>query len=287
MEPEPGVVRHEPVREAAEALRARGFKLKGHPLVWTYSPCLPPHRQDMDFGECMRVFRERIRRDVPPFAELIDVWDIINEAHDTFWANSLALTSGQMVELTAMAAEETRRAAPGARLVVNICLPFGEYVAGAPGRVTPLEYVRACIEAGVDFDVIGIQFYYGGGQAQYCWDMLEVSRILDEFAALGKELHITELGTPSAMGPDPDAMIKEGNAVGVWHGDWTQETQADWVEQFYRIAISKPRMSAITWWSFSDAGGHFWTHGGLLDREDEPKLAFHRLVALREEIRSE
>jgi len=282
MEPQPGDVRHEPVLASARELRSRGIALKGHPLVWTYTPCLPPHRRAMDFDTCCRVFRDRILRDVPPFRELIDYWDIINEAHDTPWANSFAFTSDQMVELTKMAGEATREAAPDARLVVNVCLPFGEYAAGAPGRATTLEYVRSCIDAGVPFDIIGVQFYYGGGLLQYCWDMLEISRILDEYAALGKEVHITELGTPSAMGPDPNAMIKEGNDVGLWHNEWNESTQADWVEQFYTICMSKEAITAATWWSFSDATHVFWPHSGLLDKQDAPKDAFRRIVRLRE-----
>lgn len=281
MEPAPGQVEHVGVRAIAEDLHARGLALKGHPLVWTYTPCLPAHRRGMTFNECCRAFTERIRRDVPPFRDVVDAWDVINEAHDTPWANSLAFTSAQMVELTALAARETRAAAPQAKLVVNVCLPFGEYAAGAPGRATTLEYLRACIDAGVDFDVIGIQFYYGSGMLQYCWDMLEISRILDTYAALGKEIHITELGTPSAMGPDPNAMITEGNEVGLWHDGWSEETQADWVEQFYTLCMANPAVTAITWWSFSDAEKVFWPHSGLLNAQDEPKEAFRRVVQLR------
>ena len=281
MEPQPGQVLHEPVLKMAREMHEHGMKLKGHPLVWTYTPCVPPHHRAMDFDTCCRVFRERILRDVPPFHGLIDYWDIINEAHDLPWANSFAFTSEQMVELTRQAAATTREAAPDARLVVNVCLPFGDYAAGDTGRTTTLEYVEACIAAGADFDIIGIQFYYGGGLFQYCWDMLEISRILDRFASLGKEIHITELGTPSAMGPDLNAMIKEGNDVGLWHNEWNERTQADWVEQFYRICMSRPAITAATWWSFSDAHGAFWPYGGLLNKQDEPKEAYNRLLELR------
>jgi len=284
MEPTPGQVEHTRVRAVAEELHARGLVLKGHPLVWTYAMCLPPHHQGMDFDECCRVFAARIRRDVPPFRDIVGYWDIINEAHDTPWANSLAFTSAQMVELTALAARETRAAAPNAKLVINVCLPFAEYAAGAPGRATTLEYLRACLAAGVDFDVIGIQFYYGSGLLQYCWDMLEISRILDAYAALGKEIHITELGTPSAMGPDPNAMIREGNEVGLWHGAWSEDTQAEWVEQFYTLCMANPAITALTWWSFSDAEPVFWPHSGLLNANDEPKAAFLRLLTLRQMI---
>jgi hypothetical protein len=111
--------------------------------------------------------------------------------------------------------------------------------------------------------------------------MLEMSRILDEYCALGKEVHITELGTPSAMGPDPNAMIKEGNLVGLWHEEWSEATQADWVEQFYTLCLSKPAITAATWWSFTDATPVFWPHTGLLDRHDQPKESFRRLLKLR------
>jgi GH35 family endo-1,4-beta-xylanase len=282
VEPEPGVVKHDGLLKQSRLLHAQGVALKGHPLVWTYTPCVPAHRRQMDFDTCCRVFRERILRDVPPFAGLIDYWDIINEAHDLPWANSFAFSSAQMVELTRVAAEATREAAPHAKRVINVCLPFGEYAAGAPGRATTLEYLRACLDAGIDFEIIGIQFYYGSGLLQYCWDMLEVSRMLDAYVALGKEVHITELGTPSAMGPDPNAMIKEGNEVGLWHEAWSEATQADWVEQFYTLCMSKPGITALTQWSFSDAAPVFWPHSGLLDKDDRPKEAFRRVVALRE-----
>lgn len=282
MEPEPGVVHHEAAMVIAQDLHSHGFQLKGHPLVWTYSPCLPPHRRGLDFSACCDAARERIERDVPPFNGLIRYWDVINEAHDVPWANSFGFNSEQMIELTGLAAAVTRRkASPDAKLVVNVCLPFGEYAAGASGRATTLEYVRGCIDAGVDFDIIGIQFYFGGGLFQYCWDMLEISRILDEYAALGKEIHITELGTPSAMGPDSNALISEDNLVGFWHREWSESTQADWVEQFYSICMAKPAINALTWWSFSEFGHVFWPHGGLLNRQDDPKEAFRRLLKLR------
>jgi len=284
MEPGPGRVEHGNVLRTARDLHARGLALKGHPLVWTYNKCTPPHRLLLDFPSWCRISRERIARDVPPFRGLIGYWDIINEAHDTPWANSPAFSSEQLVELTGVAAEATRAADPGAKLVVNVCLPFGEYAAGSEGRATTLEYVRACIDSGVDFDVVGVQFYYGGGLLQYCWDMLEISRVLDDYAALGKEVHITELGIPSAMGPDPNAMITEGNDVGLWHCEWSGQTQADWVEQFYTVCMSKPAINALTWWSFSDAAKVFWPHSGLLDRQDEPKESFHRVAALRRMI---
>ena len=86
-------------------------------------------------------------------------------------------------------------------------------------------------------------------------------------------------------------MEKEGDprdfnvaSAGWWHRPWDLETQADWVEQFYTIALSKPAVGAVTWWSFSDRRT-FWPHGGFLDREDQPKPSFYRLQSLIERAR--
>ena len=65
-----------------------------------------------------------------------------------------------------------------------------------------------------------------------------------------------------------------------WHGDkWTEQVQADWLDQFYTIAYSKPFIDAITWWDFCDPA--FIPHGGLLTPDLQPREAYKRLLALR------
>jgi endo-1,4-beta-xylanase len=65
-----------------------------------------------------------------------------------------------------------------------------------------------------------------------------------------------------------------------WHGgEWTEAVQADWVEQFYTIAYSKPHIDAITWWDF--AGPAFIPHGGFLGPDLKPRESYQRLLALR------
>jgi hypothetical protein len=75
-------------------------------------------------------------------------------------------------------------------------------------------------------------------------------------------------------------------SAGWWHRPWDPEIQADWVEQFYTIAASKPQVGAVTWWNLSDRRT-FWPHGGLLDSANQPKPAYHRLLRLIRELREE
>ena len=110
-------------------------------------------------------------------------------------------------------------------------------------------------------------------------DLFEIARMLDRFSALGKPLHVTELGVSSRADRDEQSMGKDPSKS-YWHEPWSERVQADWIEQFYTLCYAHPAMQAVTWWDFSDAGGHFWPHGGFLRPDGQPKEGYHRLQRL-------
>jgi GH35 family endo-1,4-beta-xylanase len=258
--------------------RRNAIAAKGHPLVWFHRAGIPQEVRSKSFEEIEALGRAGIREIVLRYAGQIDIWDVINEAHD--WGNELGYSQEQLLRMTRVAAETTKEANPNAVTIVNNCTPFGEYVSRGRtyfGEVkrpmwAPIEYLHACISGGIDFDVVGVQLYYPG------YDMFEISRLLDRFAQFGKPVHITELGVSTATGEDTTAHVKQpGRAY--WHGEWSEAIQADWIEQFYTLCYSKPYVEAVTWWDFADKG-HFWPHGGFLRRDMTPKESYGRLKAL-------
>lgn len=277
-EPEEGKPNHARADSIAAWLCGAGIKPKGHPLTWFHQAGVAEWMKAKSFDENLASARERCETIARRYAGRIDCWDVINEAHD--WANELSYTAEQLLELTRASCEGTRAGNPPAQTIVNNCCVFGEYAATGktyfrqeerPLR-TPHRYLRACLDAGLDFDVIGLQLYYPG------YDMFEIDRLLDWYAALGKPLHVTELGVSSAAGVDGRAHVKNPNPAW-WHGPWSETVQADWVEQFYTICYGKSAIEAITWWDFADAG-HFWPHGGFLRGDFTPKESYGRLKAL-------
>jgi len=251
---------------------------KGHPLVWFHRAGVPEHLKQKSWNEVQASCRNYILRSVSRYRSRIHAWDVINEAHD--WANDLDLSQDQLAEMTRLASQTVRLADPTAFRVVNSCCTWAEYVAtrksysGPLGRTasTPLEYVRGLENAGVPYDAIGLQVYYPSR------DMLEIERHLDRFLRFGKPIHITELGVPSSSEPLQTGENRLPNR-NVWHGkQWSEQIQADWIEQFYTLCYSKPQMEAITWWDFSDPA--FIPHGGFLTKEFRPKQAYERLRKL-------
>ena len=259
--------------------------LKGHPLLWFKRQNMPQFLLQKSWPEVKVSSRDYALATVGRFRSRIHAWDVINEAHD--WANEFHYSPEQLVEITAMMLKAAREADPTAFRVVNNCCLWAEYAAtrmtnntplDRPSQ-TPLQYMKALRDAKVEYDAVGLQIYSPGR------DMLEIERHIERFAALGKPIHITELGIPSANDQRTRSTYEErGRTIpypvdAVWHGtDWSEQIQADWVEQFYTLCFSMPQVEAVTWWDFTDPG--YMPNGGFLTRDLRPKPSYERLLKL-------
>jgi endo-1,4-beta-xylanase len=288
-EPERGKPQYEACEKAAEFCRERGMTPKGHPLIWFYKDTTPDwlrelHEQD-GYGALLEHCHDRVYDCVSHYKGLIDTWDIINEAHG--WANCLRLTLEQLVEITKVGCQAAREANPDAITIVNNCCLDGVYVARgndhegpteAERLCTPLQYMKMVQEAGVDYDVLGLQLYYPSR------DLLQIEHIFDRYARFGKPIHITEVAVPSACHEDEQSFWRGEDAIpnmGVWHRPWDEELQAEWARAFYTICRGHPSVEAVIWWDFADGrGGHFFPHGGFLRPDLSPKPSYDVLLEL-------
>ncbi|MBE9140614.1 endo-1,4-beta-xylanase [Nodosilinea sp. LEGE 07088] len=274
MEPERGQPSYTEVDTQVAWLEQFGIAPKGHPLVWFYDGIVPDWVSPLPYTEVKAVLRQRILAITRRYGDRIPAYDVINEAHGAPWANALGYDQAQFIALTRLACDTAREGNPNLKRVVNSCCLWARNVAlyGPPQR-SPYSYLKACLAADIDFEVIGLQLYYPDQ------DMFEIDRLLDRFIALGKPIHITEMGCSSDTGPDENSIV--GEAEGQWHAPWSEAIQADWVEQVYTLAYSKPEIETVSWWDLSDQAV-FWPFGGLLNRKNQPKAAYYRLRGLKQ-----
>ena len=283
--PEQGVYRYDYIEHALEFLGENKIAPKGHPLWFGHDEVNPAWLKGLPFDELRLRAGEIARHHVGTFRGRIGVWDAMNEAHD--WANCFELNHAQLTELTRTCCEAVREADPGAQSIVNVCLPFAEYVAGRyncygplPERLwSPLAYLRRMIAEGVDFDITGVQLYFPAR------DMIAVSRLLDVFLSLGKPVHITEMGVNGGLraagsGAGRSQWSQLDMSEGTWHGGWNERTQAEWMETFYTIAAAKPNITALTWWDFIEPS--FSGNGAFLYEDGNPREMLFRLQAWKE-----
>lgn len=273
------------VDKALSYLMERGITAKGHPLFFGHKEVNPEWMFRLDYPTLRREAEKIAKHHVSTFADSIQYWDAMNEAHD--WANCFELNQEQLVDLTRATTGALREANDKAVSIVNVCLPFAEYVAGRyncygalPEHLrSPLRYFKEILEAGIDFDVVGIQLYFPGR------DMVAVSLMLDAFAALGKPIHITEMGVNGGFrvkGNSGSSWSQLDMSEGTWHGGWSEHTQADWMEQFYTVAAARDEIQALTWWDFIEPS--FSGNGAFLYEDENPREIYFRLLALKERI---
>ena len=226
--------------------RHRGIRLKGHPLLWGHTAGVPKWSKGQPPAA---VQRQRVTDIVTRYAGKIEFWEVVNEpshCHDVKidqpyrWA---------------------RKADPNAYLIVN------DYYVMANGYPPFLALLKGARAGRVPFDGIGIQAHEPRTMR---FGLPQVWNVLDGYAALGKELHITEF-TPCSAGQ----RITGSHVKGVWD----EKSQAGYAVKFYKTCFAHPAVMAVTWWDLCDDGS--WLKGGGMLRADlSPKPVYAALKKL-------
>jgi endo-1,4-beta-xylanase len=284
-EPTPGQERFALRTALFNDLRARNITVEGRPILYFYRTTTPEWLKQMKYSELLKFVEKHARSLVSHYGDGMHAWEVVNELHD--WSNECQLNHEQTIEVTRLACEVARDTNPKVLRLINNCCLFGDYVqrrkwgeleAKYPQR-TPFQFVRQLIEAGVDFNITGIQLYFPDR------DLADIALIVEKFASLGKPMYVTEIGVSS--GPTKlsveSGRLEMPTGLYAWHRPWDENLQAEWMEDLYTLAYSKPYIHAISWYDFVDP--YSWVpNGGLLASADGTrKEAFHRLAKLQEQ----
>jgi endo-1,4-beta-xylanase len=224
----------------------QGIGMKGHPLLWGHEAGIPPWSKGQPDANTQK---DRVTEILRRYGGKITLWEVVNEpGHNPEpkidqpyrWA---------------------RQADPNACLIVNDSDVLSN------GYPPFLELLTRAKSDGVPFDGIGIQAHEPRTMR---FPLNRVREILDQYAALGKDLYITEF-TPTSSG-EPIT----GSPV---TGQWDEKAQADYAVQFYRVCFAHPAVKGITWWDLCDEGS--WLAGGGMLRKDlSPKPVYDSLRKL-------
>ena len=255
--------------EVAQWCQANGITTKGHPLVWTNKSGVPSWLKGYSTEKTQELLLGRVRREVGGFAGRIDIWDVVNEAVNTrTWthrdvADYIKEPIDKIADYVEKAFKAAHEANPKAHLILN------EYntIARPEVRDRFFQLAQELKRRETPISGLGIQAHE---PRQHWYPPMEVWATFDRLASLGYPLHITEF-IPQSGGK---------NITGGWReGEWTQETQADFAEQFFMLSFGHPAVVSINWWGLSDR--RIWLPGGgLITEEYEPKMVYNRLRKL-------
>jgi GH35 family endo-1,4-beta-xylanase len=248
-EPERGKPDYAYTDQAVAWCREHGIRMKGHPLLWNTESGRPVWMNGRQPPVALQ--KQRVTEIIRRYRGKIGFWEVVNEP-----SHCRGLKIDQPYRWA-------HKADPGAYLIVN------DYHVLADGWPPFFRLLKQAIRSGVPFDGIGIQAHEPRTTR---FPLSQVRRILDRYAALGKELHITEFTPTSSGQPIVSPDLK---------GVWDEAAQADYATKFYTVCFAHPAVAAITWWDLCDDGA--WLAGGGMLRQDlSPKPVY---TALKEIIK--
>jgi hypothetical protein len=187
----------------------------------------------------------------------------------------------QVLEITRAANMAVKAAAERAMRIIDVSEPWGEYYGERPDTLPPVVYMDMVIQSGINFDAFGLQMRFGrDATGMHVRDMLQISALLDGFAPISRPIYITTVEVPGKNETGPCA----AEVAGFWHKPWDAVTQAEWLDQFYRISLSRPFIDGVMFAELTDNKQSDVADSGLITAGLEPKESYLVLKRFRDRI---
>jgi len=202
------------------------------------------------------------------YAGMVRTWCVVSGLNAF---NYFGFGFEQVLEITRAANMAVKAAAERALRIIEVSNPWGEYYGARPDTIPPIVYMDMVIQNGINFDAFGLTMRFGRDEpGQHIRDMMQISALLDSFAPISRPIYITHVEVP---GRDTDGPCA-GRVAGIWHGGWDQHRQAEWLDQFCRIALGRAFIDGVICSSFTDTKDSAIADGGLLTAGLEPKESY-------------
>jgi len=287
VQPQEQVFRTDLIDEWVEHLGKRRMPLIAGPLIRLDHAGVPDWMViwEHDFDMLREMAYDYVQKMLTRYRKGVAIWNVVAGLQSN---SAFSLSFEQVIELTRLLVSQVKTILPGARALITVTHPFGEYHARGRSSVAPMMYAEMVVQAGIQFEAFGLELEMGvPAPGTFTRDLFQLSYVLDKFSTLGKPVFLTAVGCPGQSTPDPgdtsDGQLNP-SAGGRWRRPWDPELQAEWMEAVYHLALSKPFVESICWSNLADMHPTL-PGGGVLDDMLQPKPAFQRLQQMREKFR--
>jgi hypothetical protein len=280
IEPHKGTYNFSTVDACIDAFSKKRLVIGAGPLLRFSKEYLPKWllKSGGEFEKIREAAYQFVSNIVSRFSGSIHAWRVVSGLNAF---NHFGFSFEQVLEMTRAANMAVKQGSDRALKIIEINNLWGEYYATTANTIPPLVYVDMVVQSGISFDAFGLAIQFGKNQAgMHIRDMMQISAALDYFAAIAKPLYITDVEVPSQMGSG----LYDGKVAGIWHEEWDQTRQGQWIEQFYKIALSKPFVERVTYSNLADTDNSAIANSGLLTTQLEPRESFRVLNKLHNTI---
>lgn len=282
LEVEEGRYNWEPVDRWMKWAKDNGKPVVAGPLLDFSKDALPKwmYVWQHDYDTCRDLAYDHIERVVQRYYPYVGIWNLASGLHIN---DNFRFTHEQMIDLVRMASLVVRHMRKGARMMIELPQPFGEYGATNSDSLQPVAFVDRLVQEGIRLDAIGVQLVFGesgqdeGFAGRATRDLMQISDMLDRFFLVEIPVILSAMSVPSAP--------SGGSAAGWWHEPWSPQIQSTWVSRVFAMAMSKPYLESLIWSDLFDHADATGPYAGLISQEGRGKPALQRLVGIRKRLR--
>lgn len=253
--------------------------VRGGPLISLDQGGMPDWLRpwSSDFLNLISFVCDFVDTTVSRYTGRVRIWEISSAGNV---GGVFKLNEEQCLSLTARTLEAGVRTDSDSQFFIRIEQPWGEYQRDGQHQLSPFQFVDALVRSNLGLSGVSLDLNIGYGQrACFPRDVLSISRLIDMWSLLGLQIHV-HLACPSAatVDPlaDPDFSVRQNTIP----GEWTQDSQASWIQQVVPLLMAKPAVTGVFLRQFSDSMPHRLPHAGLLDSQMRPKKMLSTLQRL-------
>ncbi len=281
IEQEEGQYQWEELDQLVECCQKQRMIIRGGPLIDLSPGGMPAWLAPWasDFLNLQSFVCDFVETAVTRYVGPIRIWEVSTRANT---GGGLNLSEEQRLALVARTLEAAKRADADCQTFIRIDRPWGEYQASGNFRLTPFQFVDALVRSSLGLSGVNLEIAVGyepiGTRRR---DLLAVSKLIDLWSLLGIQIHVT-LAFPSSLEADPLASSNVSVVQSKSEQPWTEAFQAQLIDQYIGLLVSKPNVTGVFWSHFSDSAPHCFPHAGILRADETPKLACEVLRSIQQ-----
>lgn len=270
-----------------EWAKANNMRTRLHCILYELCSETFPHR-NYTTEECWKMIEERLKYIGKHFNGVIPEFDVINEviskfawnknSPDAFWKLFPNFPEFKDPKNAVKVYKLARKYIPDGKLV---CLENPMPSIDSKLYLEVIDYWKKLLANGADIDIIATQCHFFDKGKPYPeskeFTMASISEGLDLLQDLGKPIAITEFTGPSRNGELADPVQRDK------HWTLTDEENAAWQINFYKLAFSKPYIFELVRWNHVDGGCGRAADGGIITPSGVKHQIYYELKKLIKE----
>jgi hypothetical protein len=241
---------------------------------------IPAWAKALEYDSLKGAMQEYVNMTVTHFKGRVEFYEIWWEANANYGNGNWPLV--RIIDIIKMEASTIRSVDPTAKICVDLDNISTDNPKLQESSTWSTEYfVQQMLAARVPFDVIGLEMHYGTGPSGRAGDIATLYGRLVTLSSFGKPLYVWEDGLESYIPPNslPEWLRQNNGWVGPWHGDPSEEKQAEFMVAETLVYLGNPLVVGVYWLFMVDDPSYSpWSqYEGLIYTNGTKKESFYAL----------